>query len=158
MRTCIFPGSFDPPSLGHIDIVRRAAALFERVVVAVMDNGMKLSSFTIEERVGMLSDCLRDLPSAEVISDGGLASALARRVGADAIVKGLRGESDCAIEAQMAVINHQLAGIETVFFFTRPEYSHLSSTMVREVARHGGSIGGMVPADIENTIRERFHP
>jgi len=156
MKTCIFPGSFDPPTVGHVDIARRAAALFDRVVVAVMDTGQKKCAFTPGERADMLETCLAPVSGVEVVVDGGLLTDLAKRVRADAVVRGLRGEADCAAEGQTATIYRWLSGIETIFFFSKPEHSPISSTMVREVARHGGEIGALVPEEIRSAIEARF--
>jgi pantetheine-phosphate adenylyltransferase len=157
MKTCIFPGSFDPPTIGHLDIIKRAAALFDRVCVAVMDNGWKRAAFLPEERVEMLQKCVGDMSGVSVVADGGLLADLARRMYADAIVRGLRCEQDTFAEGQMAAVNHQLCGVDTVFLFTMPEHSHISSTIVREVARHGGDVFGMVPDAIRDMISVRLN-
>jgi pantetheine-phosphate adenylyltransferase len=157
MRTCIFPGSFDPPTIGHLDIIKRAAALFDRVCVAVMDNGQKRAAFLPEERVEMLKKCTDGMSGVNIMADGGLLADLARRMNADAIIRGLRGEQDMFAEGQMAAVNHRLCGVETVFLFTMPEHSHIGSAIVREVARHGGDVSGMVPDAIRDMISIRFN-
>ncbi|NLG24158.1 MAG: pantetheine-phosphate adenylyltransferase [Clostridiales bacterium] len=157
MLTCIYPGSFDPPTLGHLDVVGRAAALFDRVIVAVMDNGQKRSAFTPLERADMLRRCTRHLPAVEVIADGGLLADAAVRVGARVILRGMRGEADCAAEGRMAAVNRHLSGLETAFLFTSPQYSYLSSTLVRDVARHGGDVAGLVPDEIAAEVRRKFN-
>jgi len=156
MRTCFFPGSFDPPTVGHIDLIRRTAAIFDRVIVAVMENGQKNAAFSSAERAELLKTSVQEMPGVRVVVESGLAVDAAKRAGADVIVRGLRGEADVSIECQMAALNRQLSGIETVFLFTRPEHSHISSTMVREILRHGGPVAGMVPEAIEKAVQARF--
>ena len=148
----IYAGSFSPPTLGHLDIIRRAAALFDEVVVAVLSQSEKRYLFALEARQDMLRRALSDIPNARVVSDSGLLSNLARREGADVLLRGIRDASDLPLEMQMAAANRQIGGIDTVFLVCSPEYSLLSSSIVRDCARHGAPIEGMVPPEIVNDI------
>ena len=152
---CLFPGSFDPPTMGHIDLVRRAAKLFDRVIVAVMINPDKKPLFTAEERVDLIGRCTRDLKNVEARAGSGLTLDLAREMGADVLLRGLRGEGDAGFEAQLAAANRHVGGIDTVAMFTSPEYSYISSTIVRDVIRHGGDLKGLVPPEIEAALAEK---
>ena len=152
MTTCLFPGSFDPPTAGHADLIRRAARLFDRVYVAVMVNADKRPMFTSDERVGFLKACVKDLGNVEIVSDSGLTLDLARRVGADVLLRGLRGEGDAGFESQLAAANRYVGGIETVALFTDPALSFISSTIVRDVIRSGGPLKGLVPVEIEDRL------
>ena len=152
---CLFPGSFDPPTMGHIDLVRRAAALFDRVIVAVMINPDKKPLFTAEERVDLISRCTRDLKNVEARADSGLTLDLAREMGADVLLRGLRGEGDAGFEAQLAAANRHVGGVDTLALFTAPEYGYISSTIVRDVMRHGGSLKGLVPPEIEPILAKK---
>ena len=144
---CIYPGTFDPPTVGHFDIIRRAAALFDGVVVAVLHNSLKQTAFTTEARVGLLERCVEGMPNVSVITDGGLLVDVARRAGVGVILRGLRGERDCGVEAQFSAVNRTIGEIDTLCLFTSPEFGHVSSTIVRDVARHGGNVRGMVRRD-----------
>ena len=155
MSTCLFPGSFDPPTAGHADLARRAAKLFDRVIVAVMINPDKAPMFSAEERVALFERCVADLPNVEVCAGTGLTLALAREKGADVLLRGIRGEGDAGFEAQLAAANRHVGGIDTLALFTAPEYSYISSTIVRDVLRHGGSPAGLVPVEIEGILREK---
>jgi pantetheine-phosphate adenylyltransferase len=154
MTTALCPGSFDPPTNGHVDVIERAIGTFDRVVVAVVDNPSKESLFTIEERVTMLEDLFGD--RAEIGSFSGLLVGYAGEVGADVVVKGLRTVDDYEYEVQMAQMNRHLTGMETVFMATRSEWSFISSSLVKEVAKLGGSIGGLVPNAVEKAMKERL--
>ena len=147
-RTALYAGSFDPPTLGHEDVIRRASRLFDRVIVAVMQNGEKKNLFTPGERVAMLEACVRDLPNVRVVSGDGLTVNLAREMGAGVLLRGVRGEGDADMEAQIAQANRQISGLETMAIFTDPAYGLLSSTIVRDVLKHGGPLEGMVPRSI----------
>ena len=155
MHTCLFPGSFDPPTVGHIDLVRRASKLFDRVIVAVMINPDKKPLFTAEERVALIRRCTADLPNVEARSGMGLTLDMAREAGADVLLRGLRGEGDAVFESQLAAANRHVGGIDTVAMFTSPEYSYISSTIVRDVIRHGGDLKGLVPPEIEAALAEK---
>jgi pantetheine-phosphate adenylyltransferase len=154
MTTALCPGSFDPPTNGHVDVIERAIETFDRVVVAVVDNPSKESLFTIEERVAMLDDLFGD--RAEIGSFSGLLVGYAGEVGADVVVKGLRTVDDYEYEVQMAQMNRHLTGMETVFMATKSDWSFISSSLVKEVAKLGGSIGGLVPSAVEKALKERL--
>ena len=145
MRRAVCPGSFDPVTNGHLDIVRRAASLFDEVVVAVGVNASKRRLFTPEERIEMLRRACADLPNVTVDSFTGLLTTFCAEHGVHAIVKGLRAVSDFDYELQMAQMNSSLTDVETVFVPTSPEWSFLASSLVKEVATFGGDISGLVP-------------
>ena len=147
-----YGGSFCPPTLGHEDIIRRAANLFDEVVVAVMVNPAKQYAISMEERVSLLQTLFQDVSNVRVIADDGLLVDAARREGADALLRGIRGVSDLPFEMQLAEANRRLSGLETLYLQTLPEYSLLCSSVVLDVARHGGSVDGMVPALIKSEI------
>ncbi|GMV36174.1 MAG: phosphopantetheine adenylyltransferase [Fimbriimonadales bacterium] len=153
----IYPGSFDPPTFGHMDIIRRAAALYERLIVAAGNNPDKQYLFPVETRLAMLRDCCSDLPGVVVESFEGLLVEFARRQGASVIVKGLRAISDFDYEFQMAVANRMLDGsVETVFLMTSQEYAYLSSSIVKQIGAMGGDVSSLVPACVERRLRERL--
>ena len=153
-RTALCPGSFDPPTNGHADVIARAIALFDRVIVAVIDNPSKKSMFTPAERKTLLAEIHGD--AVEVTSFSGLLVDHVREVGADVVVKGLRTVEDYEYETQMAQMNRHLTGMETVFIATRPEFRFISSSLVKEVARLGGSVGGLVPDVVEKALKEKL--
>ena len=138
--TALCPGTFDPVTDGHLDVVRRAAGMFDGVVVAVLENPSKAPLFTLQERSALLEEALRDQPNVRIGAFGGLLVDYARSQGADLIVKGLRAVSDYEYEIQMAQMNQRIGGIETLFLATSPKWSFLSSSLVKEVARHGGDV------------------
>jgi len=154
MTAALCPGSFDPPTNGHVDVVERAIAIFDRVVVAVVSNPSKEPMFTASERMAMLTEAFDD--RVEIHTFDGLLVDFARSVGVDVVVKGLRAVSDFDYELQMAQMNRSLAGVETVFLPTNPEWSYLSSSLVREVARLGGAYAGLVPTHVAAAIEERL--
>jgi len=156
-RIALFPGSFDPFTNGHLDLARRACVLFDRVVIAVAQNAAKQALFTPEERVEMIEDAVRGLRAVRVMQFSGLLVDCARRVRAQALIRGLRAVSDFEFEFQMALMNRRLApSLEVVFLMPSQEYTYLNSTLVKEVARHGGRIRGLVPTGVERRLRERF--
>jgi pantetheine-phosphate adenylyltransferase len=157
VRRCVCPGSYDPATAGHLDVIRRATALFDEVVVAVMANPAKAGAFALAERVEMLTDALGSVPGVrvEAVEDGLLVD-FCRRVGAVAVVKGLRGGTDFAYELPMALMNRHLSGVETVFLAGDPRYGHVSSSLVKEVAGHGGDVSDLVPEGVWKRLRERF--
>ncbi len=154
MTTALCPGSFDPPTNGHADVIDRTIALFDRVVVAVIDNPSKKSLFTPEERQALLIDIHGD--AIEVTAFRGLLVDHVREVGADTVVKGLRTVEDYEYETQMAQMNRHMTGMETLFIPTRPEYRFISSSLVKEIARLGGSVGGLVPDVVEKALKEKL--
>ncbi|HEX5511336.1 MAG TPA: pantetheine-phosphate adenylyltransferase [Actinomycetales bacterium] len=140
------PGSFDPVTEGHLDVIRRATALFDEVVVAVVHNPSKAGTFDLPTRLDLLRQSLAEQPGVrvEVVGDGLLVD-FCRDVGAVAVVKGLRGGTDFAYELPMALMNRHLSGLETVFIAGEPSLTHVSSSLVKEVAFHGGDVTGLVP-------------
>ena len=156
MRKAVCPGSFDPVTNGHIDIVSRASALFDEVVVAVGVNRSKQRLFTAEERIEMLTEVCAGYPNVTIDSFEGLLTDFCRQNGVHAIVKGLRAVSDFDYELQMAQMNSSLAGIETVFVPTSPEYSFLASSLVKEVAAFGGDVSSLVPPTVLTRLTARL--
>jgi pantetheine-phosphate adenylyltransferase len=159
LAIALIPGTFDPVTFGHLDIVERAARQFDGVVVAVVDQPAKPGLlFLAEERRAMLAEVTAELVNVSVEVFGGLLADYALARGARAIVKGLRAVSDFDYELQMAQMNYRLSGVETLFMPTAPEHSFLSSSLVREVARHGGEVSSMVPPEVARRLKERFAP
>ncbi len=156
MIAALIPGSFDPPTNGHLDVVRRAAAFCDRLVVAVVANPSKDPLFTVRERVEMLEAEVTDLPGVEVGSFTGLLVDFAAAEGLGVIVKGLRGGKDFDYELQMAQMNMTLAGIETIFLPTSPRWGYVSSSLVREVARLGGDTTNLVPPKVHARLEEKL--
>jgi pantetheine-phosphate adenylyltransferase len=156
VRRCVCPGSFDPVTLGHLDIVRRATTLFDEVVVAVGVNASKNRLFSPEERLDMLARACADLPTVRVEGFTGLLTDFCQAQDARAIVKGLRAVSDFDYELQMAQMNASLADVETVFVPTSPEYSFLASSLVKEVAAFGGDVSGLVPDFVHDLLVARL--
>ena len=157
MRIGVYPGSFDPATLGHLDIIRRASKLFDKLIVAAMVNGSKTSTFTMEEKVDFLKRMTRDLPNVEVECFSGLLADYVREKHACAIVKGLRAVSDFEYEFQMALTNKKLnPELETVFLTTNQQYMFLSSSIVKQIASLGGDISGFVPECIHDDICKRL--
>ena len=156
-RTVICPGSFDPVTLGHIDIIGRAAAMFDRVIVAVLINSAKKPVFTVDERIRLLEKALVGFENVEIQSFDGLLAEYARKIGADAVVRGLRAVSDFEYEFQMALVNRQLnPDVDTVFLTTSSQHMYLSSSMVKSIAKFGGDISAFVPECICGEISERL--
>jgi pantetheine-phosphate adenylyltransferase len=156
-RICVCPGSYDPVTNGHLDIMERTARYFDEVIVAVIRNPQKSEAlFTLEEREDMIRDLTTHLPNVRVDFFKGLLVDFARKNGVGAIVKGLRAVSDFDYELQMAQMNVALSGIDTLFIPTAPQHSFLSSSLVREVARFGGDVTGMVPPHVAQRLKERF--
>jgi len=152
----IYPGSFDPVTNGHLDLIERASKLFDRLIVALLRNLEKDALFSLQEREEMLVESLRHLPNVSVDSFDGLLVDYARRKGAQVILRGIRAVSDYEYELQMALMNRQLEpGVETVFMLPGEAYSYLSSRLVKEVARLGGSVKGLVPPQVEKRIRAK---
>ncbi|HVM39353.1 MAG TPA: pantetheine-phosphate adenylyltransferase [Acidimicrobiia bacterium] len=156
MATALCPGSFDPVTNGHLDIIERTSRYFDEIVVAVIRNPSKSPLFTLEEREEMLRHVTAHLDNVRIDSFEGLLVDYAREHGADAIVKGLRAVSDFDYELQMAQMNQRLSGIDTFFISTSPRYSFLASSLVREVAQYGGDVSSMVPPIVAKRLDERF--
>ena len=156
MRRAVCPGSFDPVTNGHLDIVSRASTLFDEVVVAVLINKSKQGLFSVEERMDMLREVCAEYPNVKVDAFHGLLVNFCRERGIVAIVKGLRAVSDFDYELQMAQMNSSLAPVETVFVPTSPAYSFLASSLVKEVAMYGGDVSGLVPDTVLPLLTERL--
>ncbi len=155
--TVICPGSFDPVTLGHIDIIQRAAKMFDKVIVAVLVNMSKQPSFTIDERISFLKTAIGDIDNVEIVGFSGLLADYAKERGAKAVVKGLRAMSDFEYEFQMALTNKKLnPELDTVFLTSDSQYMYLSSSMVKQVASLGGDISYFVPACIHAQVYERL--
>ena len=154
--TALCPGTFDPVTNGHLDVIGRAAELFGSVVVAVLENPSKTPLFTLGERVELLEEAVREHPNVRVGSFRGLLVEHARDVGAAVIVKGLRAVSDYEYEIQMAQMNQRIGEIDTLFMATSPKWSFLSSSLVREVARFGGEVEGLVPDHVRKRLIDRL--
>jgi pantetheine-phosphate adenylyltransferase len=152
----ICPGSFDPVTNGHLDVFTRAARIAEEVTVAVLVNPNKAGMFSVEERMEILRQVTADLPNVRIDSFHGLLVDYCREHGIEAIVKGLRAISDFDYELQMAQMNHRLAEIETLFVSTNPQYSYLSSSLIKEVARYGGDVTGLVPQAVLDRFPEKL--
>lgn len=156
MNTVVYPGSFDPCTNGHLDIIARAARLFDRVVVAVLVNNAKTPLFSAEERVTLLKKALKDYDNVEVHSFSGLLVDFMKEVNANIIIKGIRALSDYEYEFQMALTNNALAPeIETLFIPASKDYMFLSSSLVKEVSKYGGTLTGLVPDCLISVINER---
>lgn len=156
-RIAVFPGSFDPITNGHVDIIERGARLFDRVVVSVLVNESKTPLFTAAERVAMIRAVFADHPAVEVETFGGLLVDYARTRAAVAIVKGLRAVADFEYESQMALMNRRLAGdVETVFLMPAERFAYTSSRLIKEVVRLGGDVHGLVPALVEERLHQKF--
>lgn len=157
MVTALCPGSFDPPTNGHVDVVERAARYFDSVVVAVIANPSKQALFSADERAGLLADALVHLSNVEIASFDGLLVDFAESRRVDLVVKGLRAVSDYEYELQMAQMNATLTpGLDTMFVSANPEWAFLSSSLVKEVARYGGSVEGLVPPGVAKALAERY--
>ena len=153
----VYPGSFDPPTNGHLDILRRASKLFSRVIVAVTDNRNKTPSFSIEERLAMLRTITRGIPNVDVETFSGLLVDYVEKSGASAVIRGLRVVSDFEYEFQMALMNRRLnRNVVTVFLVPDEGYTYLSSSVVREVARLGGSLKGLVHPSVEKKLKKLY--
>jgi pantetheine-phosphate adenylyltransferase len=156
VRSCVCPGSFDPVTNGHLDVIARASVLADEVVVAVLINQAKRSLFSVDERIDMLREVTKDYPNVHVDAFQGLLVDYCRAHGIQAIVKGLRAVSDFDYELQMSQMNYSLSGIETLFVATNPLYSFLSSSLIKEVATYGGQVSGLVPDVVVSRLTERL--
>ncbi len=155
MVAALIPGSFDPPTNGHLDVIERCAGLFDRVLVAVVRNPAKAPMFSSDERVAMLTECTEEWPNVAIGSFSGLLVDYAAEENIDVIVKGLRAMTDFDYEFQMSQMNRHLSGIVTLFVATKPEYGYLSSSLVKQVAGLGGSIDKLVPPLVATAIEKR---
>lgn len=155
-QAAIYPGTFDPITNGHLDMIERARRHFPRLVVAVSQNPGKSPLFTLEERVALAKEVVAGLDAVEVEQFDGLLVDFAKRRGIPVIVKGLRAVTDFDYELQMAQMNYKLATVETMFFVAAPQWSFLSSSLVKEVARFGGDVSTFVPAEVARRLKERF--
>ena len=161
MRTAVYPGSFDPITNGHLDVIMRAARMFDRVVVAVLNNSSKSPIFTVEERVELIRASIPQVEGCEIVVDSfdGLLANYADMIGATTIVKGLRAMSDFEYEFQMALANRSInQSLDTIFLTTSVEWMYVSSSLVRELGRHGGDISAFVPAPICARVSEKLLP
>ncbi|ASU78105.1 pantetheine-phosphate adenylyltransferase [Actinopolyspora erythraea] len=156
MRRAVCPGSYDPVTNGHLDIIERAAGLFDEVTVAVLVNKSKKSLFDVDERIEMLREVTKPWPNVVVDSWHGLLVDYCKANGIGAIVKGLRAVSDFDYELQMAQMNQRLSGVETLFMSTNPLYSFLASSLVKEVATYGGDVSNLLPPKIEQRLLDRL--
>ena len=157
MLRAIYPGSFDPVTNGHLDVIRRASGLVDELIVGVLNNKAKTPVFSVEERVKMLKEVTKELPGVKIVPFEGLLIDFAKEMSAKMVVRGLRAVTDFEYELQMAQTNHKLAEeIETVFLTTSLEYSYLSSTIVKEVAAFGGDISQFVPEHVEEKIKSKI--
>jgi pantetheine-phosphate adenylyltransferase len=156
--SALCPGTFDPVTNGHIDIIQRAGRCFDRVVVAVLENPDKTPLFSTDERVAMLKEAVADVENAEVDSFAGLLVDYASANDIRIIVKGLRAVTDFDFELQMAQMNHKMTGVETFFVPTNPQWSYLSSSLIKEVTRFGGDISGLVPEFVRDRLEEKLSP
>jgi pantetheine-phosphate adenylyltransferase len=157
VKVALFPGSFDPFHNGHLEVVERASRLFDEVVVAAVRNPQKSEPlFSLEERQEMMKEAVTHLPSVRIVSVTTLVVNVAKDVGASAIVKGLRAVSDFENELQMAQMNRQLSGVETIFIPTSSSHSFVASKLLREVARFGGDVSAFVPAVVAERLAEKF--
>ena len=152
----IFPGSFDPITNGHLDVISRAMKLFDELIIAVGRSPVKNQLFSPEERVEMITELTADMPSVTVESFNGLTVEYAARKKADVILRGLRSLTDVQYEFQLAMTNRAVAGIETVFVMTSEQYGFTSSTLIREVASLGGDISNLIPKSIYNRLQQRL--
>ncbi len=157
LRRCVCPGSYDPVTMGHVDVISRAAALYDEVIVAVLHNPAKGGSFGVEERIKLLHAALARVPNVRIEAFAGrLLVDICREAGAQAVVKGLRSGTDFAYELPMAHMNRHLSGVETVFLPGDPAFGHVSSSLIKEVAALGGDISGLVPEEVRAALLARL--
>ena len=157
MSSAIYPGSFDPVTLGHLDVIKRSAEMFDEVIIGVLNNTSKTPLFSVKERVNMLSEVVSDIPNVRVESFGGLLIDFARQNGVKTIIRGLRAVTDFEYELQIAQTNHvENPEVETIFLTTSLQYSYLSSTIVKEFASYGGDLSKFVPARFIDRIYDKY--
>lgn len=159
MSKAIYPGSFDPITEGHLDIIRRAAGMFDELIIAIMKNPRKKASFSEEERKVMIEKCVADLDNVRVVIGNGLTVRLAEKMDCVALIRGIRAVADYEYELQQATANMKLnEKIETVFLVARPEYSFLSSSVAKEIAYYNGDISGLIPEVIIEEVKKELIP
>ena len=159
MTIAIYPGSFDPVTFGHLDIIRRAAGVFDKLIIGVLKNHTKTGFFTTEERLAMLDEVTRELTNVEVVSFDGLLVDYCEAMNVNVIVRGIRAVSDFEFELTMAQTNKQLnSKVETLFFATSAEYSFISSSSIREIAFFGGDVSHFVPDPVRHRVEEKMKP
>ena len=157
MKKAIYPGSFDPVTLGHLDVIERASKLFDHLVIGVLNNSVKSPLFSIEERVNMIEEAIKDLPNVEVKCFGGLTVEFAKECEANAVVRGLRAVTDFDYELQLAQLNRVISPeVDTVFLTTNLKYAYLSSSSVKEVASYGGDISHFVTPYVDEKVKEKY--
>lgn len=157
MSVAVYPGSFDPVTLGHFDIIERSAKIMDRVIVGVLNNSSKTPLFSVEERVNMLKSITKDIPNVEVMSFGGLLVDFVREQNANVIVRGLRAVTDFEYELQLSQTNHVIAPeVDTIFLTTNLKYSYLSSSIVKEIASYNGDISAFLHPEIAEKVREKM--
>ncbi|MBC2605296.1 pantetheine-phosphate adenylyltransferase [Pelagicoccus albus] len=157
MRICIYPGTFDPITIGHLDIMQRACRMFDKVIVAVADNVGKGPFFTPQERLALVEENLKDLPNASATTFNGLLVDFAKEQGAIAVIRGLRAVSDFEYEFQMALMNRHLTPqIETVLLMTKEGFNYTSSSIVKQVAKFGGDVSHFVPPNVNEALKIKF--
>jgi pantetheine-phosphate adenylyltransferase len=157
ITVAVYPGSFDPVTNGHLDIIHRAAKVFDKLIVAVLNNSSKNPLFTVEERVELLQLVTRDVPNVQIDSFRDLLVNYLKSRGVHLVVRGLRAVSDFEYELQMASTNHKLdSEVETFFMTSKPQYSYLSSSIVKEIARFHGPVSDLVPPEVEQALRRKF--
>ncbi|MFD0959432.1 pantetheine-phosphate adenylyltransferase [Paenibacillus chungangensis] len=157
VRIAVYPGSFDPVTYGHLDIIQRSAKQFDRLIVAVLNNTSKNPLFTVDERKELLAEVTKDLPNVEIDSFRDLLVRYMRSRQADVIIRGIRSVTDFEYELTLASTNHLLDGeIDTMFMMTNPKYSYLSSSIVKEIAQFNGKVEDLVPSVVENRLREKY--
>lgn len=157
MRTAIYPGSFDPVTNGHLDLVSRASGMFDKIIVAVVAGGDKPYLFNLEERVSLIKDAVSSMRNVDVVSFSGLLAKFVEQSEAVAIIRGLRAVSDFEYEFQLALMNRKLANrAETVFLMPSLSYVYISSSLIKEVAKNGGNISAFVPSAVESALKRKF--
>ena len=157
LKIAVYPGSFDPITCGHLDIIKRSCKLFDKVIVAVLNNSSKSPLFSVNERVELINKCIADIPNCEVQSFSGLLVDFVKQSGADTVVRGLRAISDFEYEFQMSLLNKKLApDIETVFMVTNLNCLYISSSVVKEICHYGGNTDGLIPNEIIKDIKYKI--
>lgn len=157
LKIAIYPGSFDPVTCGHLDIIKRSCKIFDKVIIAVLNNSAKRPLFTVEERMDLLRRCTVDLPNCEIDSFDGLLMDYAKQKGAATVIRGLRAISDFEYEFQMALLNKKLnPEVENLFMITNLNCLYISSSVVKEICQFGGNIDGLIPAEIINDVKYKI--